>query len=449
MNIVTLVTHDTGRFLPCYGVNTLRTPHIDRMASEGIVFENAFCTAPQCCPARASLFTGLTNHRTGVVGLIGKKFGWSFHPERPHLASRLSQAGYDTAAFGIIHEIGNTQSDPKDLYHAQGFHHLRGWGDGCEPGVSVCKGFADWLQERSAGSDGRPFYAQIGIFETHRNYNFANCTPDDSLGVTIPKPLLDGPATREDFAVLQNYIAHVDEAIGVVLHALDRTGHAEDTLLVLTTDHGMEIPRGKGTLYDLGLEALMLMRGPGIADGVRYPHLHSHTDFVPTLLEILGLPADNELDGVSHWQALRRPTESVAPRDYHFAAKTMHTQYDPMRSVRTSRWKYIRNFEATVPEQCCTDCNHGAMFEEQVPVLRLIPNPPEELYDLEADPGELQNLAEIGDYTAIKLDLEQRLAHHMAETRDPLLEGPIATPVFHEARRRMVALGAQSATHSS
>ena len=287
-NIVLMVTHDTGRFIPAYGVKTVRTPHIDRLVQRGTVFEQAFTTAPQCCPSRASLTTGLQTHRTGVIGLVGKKYNFAFNPERPHLAARLKEVGYDTGAFGIVHEIGNLSRDPNELYYNQGFDYLYGREDGERRfGTCICEHFGNWLKQRPADSN-QPFYAQIGIFETHRKYDFIPCKPDDSLGVTIPEPLIDGPATREDMAELQDYVKYMDDAVGVAIDALEEAGELDNTIFIFTTDHGIEIPRGKATLYNLGLETLLVMAGPGIPSGARYPHLHSHVDVVPTLAKRWG-----------------------------------------------------------------------------------------------------------------------------------------------------------------
>jgi len=446
MNIVTLITHDTGRFLPSYGVETLRMPAVDRLAQEGLVLDNAFCNAPQCCPSRAVLFTGLANYRTGITGMVNPAEGWTFQPERPHIAQRLSDAGYHTLGIGILHEIGNTGRDPDALFKAQGFQDLiPRMGDEDRFGPKHAERFGKWLERHDAERPKQPFYAQIGIFESHRDYtSFGECGEDSSLGVTIPPPLKDGPATRKDFAELQAMMRLVDETVGSILDTLDRTGHAEDTLFIFTTDHGLEVPRGKGTLYGLGMETLFLMRGPGIPQGERYPHLHSHCDLVPTLLEALGQAPDPELDGVSHWQALQQPAGSKAPRDAHFGAKTQHSQYDPMRSIRTDDYSYIFNFDAGRPENCCIEVNHGPLHTEQLEILNVGRKPPEELYDLRSDPHELKNLAEDPDYAGIKAELQQRLARHLVRTRDPLLDGPVEAPRTRERRLALKEIGSRS-----
>ena len=111
-----------------------------------------------------------------------------------------------------------------------------------------------------------------------------------------------------------------------------------------------------------------------------------------------------------------------------------------MRSVRTLDYNYIINFEETVPEQCCTDVNHGALFAEQEPILNRLPNPPEELYDLRTDPGELHNLAEDPNYAEIKQELAQVLAKELVRTKDPILDGLIETPTFTSKRQAVRAL---------
>jgi len=418
-NVLIYVSHDSGRHIGPYGVATVHTPHAERLAREGAVFESAFCTAPQCSPSRASLFTGRYPHATGVLGLTQPPFLWDLHPDEVHAAAHFAALGYETLLIGIAHE---THSIPRLGYQFVSSE---------QRAAHVAAELAQWLSER--GDSALPFFAAVGVFETHRPFDRYGAEPDQSLGLTIPPFLRDTPGTRTDCAALQGMFRAWDEGLGNLLQVLDDRGLSDDTLMVVTADHGLALPRAKCTLYDPGLEIMLMLRWPDrLRAGQRFRELVSNVDVLPTLLEAAGGQVPDRLQGRSFWPLLQG--ERWTPGDAVFAEKTYHSFYDPMRCARTRRYKYIRNFEAGPGVEVPGDVILGPSYRDNIQA-RLTPrhHPPEELYDLKADPHECENMIDAPAVADVRAELRAALSRWMQETGDPLLQGPISSPTYRAA----------------
>jgi arylsulfatase A-like enzyme len=215
------------------------------------------------------------------------------------------------------------------------------------------------------------------------------------------------------------------------MDVLARHGLDENTILVLTTDHGIAMPLAKGTLYDPGLETYLMLRCPERWNGgARHDALVSNIDVLPTLLEACGIHVPGRIQGRSFLPLLEG--QAFEPNEEIFAEKTFHGCYDPMRGVRTERYKYIRFFEKSSLHPVPGDIAfHGAYRE--LPPERFRRTAPEELYDLQADPGETRNLADDADHADLLANMRARLARWMHRTDDPLLRGPVASPYYHRA----------------
>jgi N-sulfoglucosamine sulfohydrolase len=215
--------------------------------------------------------------------------------------------------------------------------------------------------------------------------------------------------------------------VGAVLGALDDLGLADTTLLVLTTDHGLPFPGAKATLTDRGIGVLLIMRGPGGFVGGRVTDaLVSHVDIYPTLCELAGVPAPEGVNGRSLGPLARGDVTEL--HGELFAELTYHAAYDPQRAIRTARHKYIRHY--------------GDRLEPVLPNVDDSPSkdllvragwgnrrrPREELYDVLLDPGEMQNLAGDPSHGDVHDSLSKRLRQWMADTGDPLLDGPVPVP---------------------
>jgi len=445
-NIVLITCHDLGRHLGCYGVATVRTPNLDQLAAEGMRFERAFCTAPQCSPSRASLFTGRYPHSNGVMGLTHAEFGWDLHEDELHIAQALRERGYRTGIVGLHHEARSVERC--------GFQDIVPQGRGDEMSAQAIALMTTYILQQ------QPFYLQIGYHEPHRapspdqdaslTMGFLNdyLEPDDSRGVTIPPWLRDEPATREELAELQGAIHYLDEAVGSLLHGLSELGIAEDTLVIFTTDHGLAFPRAKCSLYDPGIEVAMLVQMParGWTGGQVVSPFVSNIDLFPTLLELAGCAVHETVQGRSLTRLLNGETNQH--RDDVFSEMTYHDYYHPQRAIRTEGHKLIVNFSNAPsfmdPSQSWRRRTRPIVPEAPATAY----TPPVELYDLDSDPLEWTNLADETAHASLRDDLLTRLGGWMRETGDPLLDGAV-TPPRHRCAISLIADASRSTSESS
>jgi N-sulfoglucosamine sulfohydrolase len=425
-DIVFITCHDLGRHLGCYGVSSVRSPSLDRVAAEGVRFANSFCTSPGCSPSRAAIATGRYPHANGVLGLAHSHFGWELGPEERHVARLLGEAGYYPALFGLQHVTFHLPS--------LGFREVHD----DRPADAVARNVAAFLKARD-GQD-QPLYLEINFFEPHRPFDFGGVAPDTSQGVTVPAFLPQSDAARQEFALMQGAIHKMDAAVGQVRAALEAAGRLENTLLVFTADHGIAFPMAKGTLYDPGITTALLMRWPagGIGGGRVLEPLVSNVDLAPTLLEIAGAEVPERIQGGSLCPLLAG--EPYEARECVFAEKTFHNEYDPLRCVRTATHKLIARLEVANRAEVPADIMRGPLYGEMMDVI-LGRADPFELYDLRADPLERRNLAGTPEVAAVEAELKRRLVRWMRETDDPLLRGPVASPFYHRTRAALEQAG--------
>lgn len=428
-NIVFIHCHDLGRHLGCYG-RDVETPNVDALADAGMQFTNYFATSPTCSPSRGCLMTGRYPHANGLMGLIHR--GWRLNEDEIALPEYLRQAGYTTHLFGVQHvspsprEIGYEDADI-----ASGQAHAH----------SVVEAFED---RSLALADEAPFFASLGFFEPHRPLRqshvpeeaYQRYEPDD---LDLPGYLPDEPSIRKDLAEFKGLITGaVDPAVGRVREVLADTGLDDDTLIVFTADHGIPFPGAKCTCYDAGLEIPLIVSQPGeIERGAISDALLSNVDFLPTILEFLGLEIPDRIQGRSFAPILEG--HQRAGRERIFAEQTYHVIPNPSRAIRTSDHKYIQNY-----------LTH---FPTQGPTLGPDAKPPErsdeELYAVAADPTEQRNLIDsepfetggpeewspgLATNEAPLVDLREDLSAWMAETADPLIEGCLPLPTRERAR---------------
>src|SRR3954453_4082305 len=219
-NIVYLHSHDTGRHIQPYG-HQVPTPNIQRLPAPGVLFPQAFSAAPVCSASRAALLTGEYSHPTGVLGLPHR--GHRLADYDHHLVHTLRQAGYTTTLIGEQH----VSADPADI----------GFDEVVELDSSQARHVAPAAAERLRTTDA-PFFLSVGFFETHRDY-FEPTSVRDALYSLPPAHLPDTPQTRRDMAAYKASARSLDQGVGAVLTALDEHDLADDTLVILTTDHGL------------------------------------------------------------------------------------------------------------------------------------------------------------------------------------------------------------------
>ncbi len=291
------------------------------------------------------------------------------------------------------------------------------------------------MKERDA-----PFFISAGCVEPHRlggpdehhyiGFIGKHMQPDDTKGVVVPGYLEDNAGVRTELAELQGAVKHVDFHFGRVLDALDDLGLTDDTLVVFTADHGIAMPRAKCSCYDPGLEIALILRLPsrsGWNGGRVVDALAPNTDLTPSLCEVAGAPVPESAQGRS-WTPLLDGGEYMENEAF-FPELSYHSYYDPIRAVRTRRHKLMVFFSAAPsfmdPEQSWIPRTHPKTPAEPA----LTHHPDIELYDIDADPWEQENLVDDPACAVMKRELMQRLYRHLVATDDPILQGAITPPI--------------------
>jgi len=401
-NILYLHSHDTGRFIQPFG-HAVPTPRLQQLAEQGVLFRQCFCAGPTCSPSRAALLTGQWPHNNGMVGLAHR--GSKLYDYGRHIVNTLKPAGYTTHLCGVQHVAPDAAMIGYDKIHDTQRNSPE----------EAAAAFLDGYRAQ------QPFFLSVGFFQTHRD--FPEHAPEDDPRYTMPPPCLpDTPETRKDMADFKTIARDLDTRMGSVLDALDRNGLAQDTLVICTTDHGIAFPRMKCNLYDAGIGVMLIIRGPGgFTGGKVVDALVSHIDIFPTVCELLGIDRPGWLQGESMMPLIRGERDEI--RDAVFAEVNYHAAYEPMRCVRTRRYKYIRRYgDRLRPIMAnCDNSPSKTLWMEQGWLDS--PHDGEELYDLVFDPNEACNLAEKPEAAEILTEMQLRLDRWMQQTDDPLLRG--------------------------
>lgn len=430
-NILYLHTHDCGRFISPYGYD-MPTPNLMKFAKEGTVFRNACCASPSCSPSRAALLTGQYGHVNGMMGLAWALDHFEITDLSHHIVSFLKQNGYLCALSGRHHVCRQSKSQV-------GYDRVL---DAQQVGTLPEELDAGVTSELSSGAAVRgflseqhqqPFFLSVGFDAPHRvgqggtlfSHDAEAVPPeDDRSKYTRALPIYpDNPVSRNETANFQEGTRKMDEQFGEVLDALDQSEYADNTLVILTTDHGAGMASMKCTLTEWGIGVFLMMRGPGIPEGAVLDSLVSHVDLFPTIAAYLGVPAPDWLQGKSLMPLLEGKQDEV--NDYIYAEQGYHGCYRPLRAVRNQRYKLIRCFKTDRCEDYYSS-DKGAIFDYWMEHgLDQRPVPEYALYDLMFDPMERCNQAENPAYQTVFNELKDRLYYYMRETDDPLLHGPL------------------------
>lgn len=418
MNLVYLHTHDSGRYLQPYGYQ-IPTPSLMELAQEGTLFRQAYCAAPTCSPSRSAMLTGTNAHTSGMTGLAHR--GFSLQDHSHHLASYLNGHGFETVLCGVQHE---TRNDPKELGYQRILTDESADRNNYETlDLANAQKVLDYLKEPKES----PFFLSFGLNNTHREYPAVE-NPANPDYVMPPFPLPDCPETRKDFAAYTDSAAVADRCFGMVLEALKEGGLSEDTVVLFTTDHGIAFPKMKCNLYDTGIGVAMILKYPGNPKaGKVVDALVSQLDVYPTLMSLLSVEKPGWLEGRDLVPLLTGESQKI--RDEIYAEVSYHASYEPMRCVRTERYKLIRRFDeeytgfpfANVDDGCSKSLLLKNGWQDRKPVAV-------QLFDLLHDPVERINLVDNPAYAAVLKDLSQRLDNWMKQTNDPLLQGRVPMP---------------------
>ena len=418
---------DSGAF----GNLNVETPHIDRLAREGMRFDRAFVTASSCSPSRSSLITGRYPHATDA-----EELHWPLPPEQVTFVEKLGAAGYWTAAAGKWH-LGNAVKPRFDLVreaNPAGFQlgtgkdaRSRMTAHGSSAAKSGCDQWIPVLRDRPKD---KPFFLWLASLDPHRDYEGGILArPHRPEAVVVPPYLPDVPEVRKDLALYYDEISRLDRYVGEVLAELDRQGVAENTLVFFLSDNGRPFPRSKTTLYDSGIRTPLIARWPGhVAPGSRCSGLVSTIDIAPTILKSAGIEPGPSFQGMDLSPLFRDPTAKV--RGVIFAERNWHDYAAHGRAARTERFKYIRNDDHDTPLTPPADAVRSPTFVamrrlrdagELTPSQRscfVSPRPAEELYDVDADPHESVNLAGDPKHSEVLADMRKALSEWGRETGD-------------------------------
>jgi N-sulfoglucosamine sulfohydrolase len=425
-NVIFLHTHNTGRYVQPYGFD-VPTPHLMRLAREGVLFRNAFAAGPTCSPSRAAFLTGQNPHAAGMMGLAHRGFGLA-HPER-HLGSFLRKAGYETVLAGNEHTGGHQSSLAPSTDYTRVIT-----GQSAEA-VHLTPAVVEYLRAKGQEKTSTPFFISVGLNQAHRPYPKAdpeNHPAEDERYCNVPAPLPDVPAVRRDFAAYKASVREMDDCWGAILKTLEETGLADNTLVFCFADHGIQFPGGICNLTDNGLSVYLVARGPkagagsALRGGKVAEAMVSLMDLYPTVCEAAGIAAPQWLEGKSLLPAARG--EAGSGHEVLFGEVTFHASYEPMRSVRTQRYKYIKRYDGreklVLPN---TDEGFSKTYLLENGWLEQ-PREQEMLYDLVFDAHERNNIIGEARMAGVVADMKQKLAEWMTRTNDPMLAGSYTPP---------------------
>lgn len=405
MNILYIHTHDTGRYIEPYGYN-IPTPNLMEFAQKATLFRQAFSTAPTCSPSRAGMLTGKSPHESGMIGLAHR--GFTLNDYTKHLVNHLNENGYQTVLCGMQHVAPKAEMI--------GYDQIIGINEfGDMDDLKNAELVADFLAEDHK----KPFFLSFGMEYTHRFFTEISDNIDPDY-VKTPFPIHDNPQNREDMAKYMSTAQKADSAVGTVLEALENNDLKEETMIIFTTDHGIAFPNMKCNLYDSGIGVSLIIDFPGNKKrGEVVDSLISQLDIYPTICDILNIERPEWLEGNTMLPIFNNKKEEI--RDEIFAEVTYHAAYEPMRCIRTKRYKYIKYFDekkvipANIDDSPAKDflVKNGYLEKE---------HPKEYLFDLYFDPTENKNLINDSDYKDIYQNLKDRLENWMKNTNDPLLK---------------------------
>ena len=422
-NILWIIPDDMSAHFSCYGETTIQTPHVDALAKRGLQFNKAFVTAPVCSTCRSAFITGMYqtsigahHHRSGRGEL---KINLPDHIQM--IPQMFKSAGYHTSISGWP----NNKRLGKTDYNFQwdrSIYDSADWGDR-KPGQP----FFAQLQTKGGKLRGASSEAAQKIAAAAAK-KFGKAT--DVADVTLPPYYPRDAVILEDWAAYLDSVRLTDHMVGEVIARLKKDGDYDNTVILFMTDHGISHARGKQFLYEEGIHVPLVIAGPGIDPGTR-DDLVEHIDIAALSLGLAGIKIPD------YMQAKDILAADYQPREVVFAARDRCDEtVDHLRSVRSAKYKYIRNFLPNRPHmQPCAykDAKaivqslrqlhaQGKLNEFQARIFQPT-RPPEELYDLESDPHESINLANVSDHKATLEKMRGQLDQWMESSGDIGING--------------------------
>lgn len=390
-NIIWLMAEDICPDLSCYGTKAVETPNLDKMATEGVRFTQAFCTAPVCSASRSAMMLGAHQNTFGAHQHRTDKKQMLPDGVKP-ITQWLEEAGYYTCLMVSKKTDCNFKTE-KPLFMGK-----------------------DWSERKQ----GQPFFSQITLANTHRSWGRDMVNPIDPKDVELPPYYPDTPLSRRDWADGLEEIQMMDRRVGEILKRLDDEGIADNTLVFFIGDNGRCHIRGKQFLYDGGLLTPLLIRWPEkVKPGQLNNDLVMTIDISATILSAAGVKKPSYVQGHNLFAS------DFPKRKYVFAARDkMDDTHDSIRAARSKDFKYILN---QMPERAW--CQYNRYKEAQYPMLALMnvmnmkgkltpaqalfmaaKKPKEELFDLRKDPHEIHNVAGDPEYQVVLKEMRGEMA---------------------------------------
>lgn len=450
-NILFVITDDqSAMHAGAYGDTATKTPAFDRIAREGVLFEHAYAASPSCAPSRSAILTGrhIWEVEEGgiLLGMLRSKF--------KVFTLMLEDSGYQLGATGKTWGPGRLGPGWTRNIFGKVFAEERTIEPA--PGINPTDYAANFDQFFAERDETKPFFFWLGTTEPHQSYDVgagerAGKNLEDAR---LPPWLPDTPETRGEILDYGLEIEHADNHLARAIATLKAAGELDNTLIIVTSDHGNPLPRSKCNLYDGGTRVPFAVRWPGhIPAGRRVDDFVSLTDVAPTLLEIAGVDVPEEVSGRSLWPVLRSHDSGLVDEsrsfvvtafERHTVARRNAVGY-PMRAIRTDRWAYIRNYEPerwpagdpdynAPPQGLFGDVDRGAAksylienaeSDEVRPyyLMSFGRRPAEELYDMEDDPYQLHNIAADPAFMETKQRLQWQLEEYLRGHDDPRMRG--------------------------
>jgi N-sulfoglucosamine sulfohydrolase len=427
-NVVLVIVDDMGSDAGCYGNSVVQTPHLDALAREGMLFTHAFCTTASCSPSRSVILSGLHNHANGQYGLAHAEHNFHTLPAVQSLPVLLTAAGYRTGRIGKFHV------QPAATYH---FETDLGPGpQGSRNPVGMAEAARKFIEQ----PDDRPFFLYFCTADAHRAARgFANeasypgvepvvYRPED---VVVPPFLPDRPEVRQELVEYYQAVSRADQGLGALVRVLRETGHWDNTLVLFASDNGIPFPGAKTTLYESGMRLPLVVRSPDQKRrGTVCQAMVSWADLTPTILDFTSAAGPKH---PLHGRSILPILEEEAPEgwDEVYASHAFHevTMYYPMRVIRTRRHKLIFNVAHPLDFPFASDLYNSLTWQGVLErpdamlgnrtAAAFLHRPRWELFDLEADPHELANLADDPRHAATLEALQARLKAFQERTADP------------------------------
>jgi arylsulfatase A-like enzyme len=433
-NILFVLSDDHSYpYLGCYGEPALKTPNLDRLASEGIKFHRMFTTAPQCVPSRASIMTG----RSPVACRI-TRFSAPLPREEVTFPEILrKEGGYFVGVLGRSYHLDGSGRGPDVSDRVFEEKGLRTFPERFDYVSTSAQGLIqekmrEYFDQRPKE---KPFFLWVNFSDPHHPWASGE-NPPDPANVRVPGFLPDLPGVRGDLSRYLGEIQNADKAFQAVLEVVKERAGLENTLVIFMGDNGMAFASGKGTLHDPGLNVPLLAWWPGVVKpGGESRALVSGEDIAPTCLEAAGLKVPERVSGVSFLPLLRgetfpsERTHIFGERGPHggatFDERTKASSVDYSRCVRSGRHKLIYNVTPNLvytPVDSTGDPGWQEMVKaheanslatEFESLYFTSPRPVYELYDLESDPSELINLYGRKELADVTLELKEALQRKM------------------------------------